>query len=139
MRVQTNEDVIMALTATADRVAQNAYAPYSEFRVGVAVLGSSGSVFTGVNIENGSLGLGVCAERIALGSAFVAGERDIRVIAISCIDVRADRPIQDRLPCGGCRQWIQELAPEAEIVISGASARFTADELLPLPFRLHSR
>ena len=126
------------LLAEAASAAEQAYAPYSGFRVGAAVLGGRGVTYRGANIENASLGLGTCAERVALASAFAAGERDILAIAIVCLDAPQGAPLEQRMPCGACRQWIQELAPHAAIHIPGAERSFTIQELMPLAFSLHS-
>ena len=80
------------LLAEAVSAAGNAYAPYSKFRVGAAVLGASGLIFKGANVENASYGLGTCAERVALATASAAGERNIVAIAIACIDAEKDSP-----------------------------------------------
>ena len=122
------------LLRAAARVAEKAYAPYSNFRVGTAVLGEK-ATYTGVNVENASYGLAVCAERSALAAAVTAGEKKIRGIAIACIDASADSSAG--LPCGACRQWILELAPRAEIVILGKDRSFRIEDLLPVPFQSH--
>jgi len=111
--------------------AQQAYAPYSHFRVGAAVLGKDG-IYTGANVENASLGLSLCAERSALAAAVVNGDRSIRGIAVACIDAHET----SCTPCGACRQWIQELAPKAEILIGQREQVLTAGDLLPRPFSL---
>lgn len=124
--------------ATLDREAKaaatEAYAPYSNFRVGAAVLGRSGRIYRGANIENASYGLGTCAERVALANARVAGESEIAGIAVACIDSPAGASLEEKMPCGACRQWIQELAPTAELVIVGEGSYWIA-ELLPRPFK----
>lgn len=120
----------------ACRAAQKAYAPYSNFHVGAAVLGASGKIYLGANVENASYGLGTCAERVALAVARVAGERELIAIAIACIDAATDGPVHGKMPCGACRQWIQELAPNALIFIAGESESFSVDELLPHAFKL---
>ena len=94
------------LLQAAEQIACKAYAPYSNFRVGAAVLGSSGRVYLGTNVENGSYGLSICAERVALATAKVNGEKRIIAIAIACIDGKSDEALSSRLPCGACRQWI---------------------------------
>lgn len=126
------------LLAAAKAAAEHAYAPYSGFRVGAAVLGSRGAVYTGTNIENASYGLGTCAERVALASARAAGERDIVALAVACVDAPPDASLEQRMPCGACLQWIRELAPGAEIIVSGAERSFTLKDLLPLGFSLDS-
>jgi cytidine deaminase len=120
------------LLRAATAIAENAYAPYSNFRVGAAVLGDL-ATYTGVNVENASYGLGICAERSAISAAIAAGERKIRGIAIACVDASKDSAA--RLPCGACRQWIYELAPNAEILVGGNDAPFCIEELLPRPFK----
>lgn len=115
--------------------ARSAYAPYSKFRVGAAVLTAEG-IYTGVNVENASYGLTLCAERNALSTAVTEGQRDIRAIAIACIDARSDLDINGRMPCGACRQWIQELAPNAIVLIAGEDREFSAADLLPTPFKI---
>lgn len=123
------------LRRLAAEIAQGAYAPYSGFRVGTAVRATNG-VYVGTNVENASYGLGICAERTALAAAVAAGDRDIDLIAIACIDADPDGPVEEVMSCGACRQWIQELAPDAQIVLWGRSETFTIDDLLPNAFRL---
>ncbi|SFM19002.1 cytidine deaminase [Desulfomicrobium norvegicum] len=126
------------LLAEAASAAEQAYAPYSGFRVGAAVLCGRGAIYRGANIENASLGLCTCAERVALASAYAAGERDIIAIAVACVDAPQDAPLEQRMPCGACRQWIRELAPHAAIIIPGAERSFSIRELMPLAFSLDS-
>lgn len=97
--------------------AKNAYAPYSHFRVGAALLLDDGSVVTGVNVENRSYGLTNCAERTALFSAVAMGKKNFTAIAIATPD--ADYPVG---PCGACRQVISEFMPPDAQVIFGSSA-----------------
>lgn len=123
------------LVEEARLAAVQAHVPYSRFRVGAAVLGVSGSIYRGANIENASYSLGTCAERVALATARVAGEKELTAIAIACVDAVPDSPLEERIPCGACRQWIQELAPNAEIIIDREEGRFRIDELLPHPFK----
>jgi len=120
----------------AKGAAKFAYAPYSHFRVGAAVLSRNGKVYTGANIENASYGLSLCAERVALAAAKAAGEQDLLGIAVACVDAPAGSPLDERLPCGACRQWIQELAPDAEILILGEVRIYTISDFLPNAFRL---
>lgn len=96
--------------AAARAARELAYAPYSGFKVGAAVLVAIGYIHTGVNVENASYGLSSCAERAALAAAVAAGalsERPLRGLVIA-----ADRPSPPR---GACRQWLQELAPAAVV------------------------
>jgi cytidine deaminase len=118
------------LLQAATRAATNAYARYSKFRVGAAVLGGK-QTYLGVNVENASYGLAMCAERVALAAAITAGEENIRAIAVACLDATTD---ETRMPCGACRQWILELAPEAEIFVNGRAEPLWVEELLPQPF-----
>lgn len=128
-----------ALLDKAREAATGAYAPYSRFRVGAAVL-AGGRVFTGANVENASSNLGICAERVALAAAVTAGARDIEGLAVCCLDAPAG-DLNLTLPCGGCRQWLAELAPHAWVVSNGLGPEdgaYTVDDLLPRPFRLRS-
>ena len=122
------------LLRAATEIAARAYAPYSNFRVGAAVLGEK-TTYTGVNVENASYGLAICAERSALAAAIAAGEKKIRGIAIACVD--APENSSAGLPCGACRQWMLELAPLAEILILGKDGSFKIEDLLPMPFQSH--
>lgn len=129
------------LLRAAREAAAGAYAPYSEFPVGAAVLTDRG-VFTGFNIENASTPLGLCAERAALTNALVHGARNIRAVAIACDPERptdGPRDLNATMPCGACRQWLAELAPDALVVTNGSDRVFTVAELLPLPFALPGR
>ena len=104
-------------------IADRAYAPYSEFHVGVAVRARDGRVFEGVNVENAAYPLGICAERTAIACAVVAGCRpgDLEEIAITAS------------PCGGCRQWLAEFRiPEVAFRREdGSVAVYEAKGLLP--------
>ncbi len=122
------------LLAEVRAFAQNAYAPYSRFRVGAAVVGSKG-IYFGANVENGSLGLSLCAERVALSLATVAQDYDICIIAVACIDARPSKA-HELMPCGACRQWMLELAPKAAIYVEGIETAFGVEDLLPNAFRL---
>jgi cytidine deaminase len=107
----------------------NAYAPYSGFRVGATALGEDGQVYTGVNVENASYGLTVCAERNAVAAAVAAGNRRVRAVAIS-----ADRP--GTMPCGACRQVISEVGPDAVVIVDDEPEPkiCSVKDLLPKPF-----
>jgi len=113
------------LLELADAVASRAYAPYSHFDVGCAVLTRDGRVVEGVNVENAAYPLGVCAERTAFSRAVAEGYRpgDFVVAAITAS------------PCGGCRQWLLEMGVERVIFRNGGRiVTMTPDELLPESF-----
>jgi len=123
------------LLQEARRAANNAYAPYSNFRVGAVVLCSDGTLVKGCNVENASYGLTVCAERVALFSAIAMGKKP-KAIAVSCVDVGGSSSASLRMPCGACRQVMAELLPDdAEVLIDGAIQASVGD-LLPKPFKL---
>jgi cytidine deaminase len=124
------------LIAAARSAASRAYAPYSRFHVGAAVLGESGRIYRGANIENASYGLSECAERIALAAARVGGEESPVALAVACVDAPEGSPLEGRLPCGACRQWIQELAPDAQIIVAGEEHDFSIGDLMPHAFAL---
>ena len=113
------------LLARADAVAVRAYAPYSGFHVGCAVLTRSGAVVEGVNVENAAYPLGVCAERATFSRAIAEGFNpgDFTVAAITAS------------PCGGCRQWFVEMGVERVVFRNGVRVvEMTVDELLPERF-----
>jgi len=119
---------ISELAAAARDAQKNAYAPYSGFKVGAAVLTGSGNVFAGANVENASFGLTICAERAAVAAAIGAGDTDLRVIAI------ATDGNEPTVPCGACRQVLAEFNQSLEIVAltsSGKKQHFDLGELLP--------
>lgn len=120
----------------ARKVRLNAYAPYSGFAVGAAVLTRSGKIFVGCNVENSSYGATICAERVAVCSAIAAGEREVVEIALIA---ETDRPLK---PCGICRQVLIELAPELRVTMAnqtGAILTIPIGELLPSAFTLDKR
>jgi cytidine deaminase len=119
------------LLAAARAAAKLAYAPYSKFRVGAAVLTSSGKIYAGCNVENASYGLSNCAERTAVFKAVAEGERQIVAVAVYT-PTRRPTP-----PCGACRQVIHEFGPRAVILCTCRSReRFetTLGQLLPGAF-----
>jgi cytidine deaminase len=133
------------LLAAAREAALHAYAPYSHFRVGAAVVVTSpdGSphIITGANIENASYGLTLCAERAALASALAQNDTPgvrprITHVAVACIDAPADASGASRSPCGACRQWFAELAPDATYYIDGIAEDLRLPDLLPYAFRI---
>jgi cytidine deaminase len=116
------------LLAAADAAAGRAYAPYSGFDVGCAVLARDGRVFEGVNVENAAYPLGVCAERTAFARAIAEGYRPGDFVAAA---ITAS-------PCGGCRQWLHEMGVERVVFRSGDRVvTMTTDELLPESFDGH--
>jgi len=120
------------LKAAAKAASQHAYAPYSHFRVGAAVLSDRGTIHAGCNVENASYGLTICAERNAIFQAVAAGARDIVAVA-----VYTPTP-QPTTPCGACRQVIAQFGA-ADVrcdADGGATARYALDELLPRRFGL---
>ncbi|HWQ23299.1 MAG TPA: cytidine deaminase [Gaiellaceae bacterium] len=113
------------LLARADAAAVRAYAPYSRFHVGCAILARDGRVIEGVNVENASYPLGMCAERTALARAIAEGYRPGDLVAAA---ITAS-------PCGGCRQWLHELGLERVVFRHGDRVvTMTPDELLPKSF-----
>ena len=108
-----------------------AYAPYSKFKVGAALLGADGSITEACNVENAAFPAGTCAERAAIASAVAKGVRSFTVLAIAS---SADEPTP---PCGMCRQALIEFAPELEVISvtrSGKQARWRLTDLLPQAF-----
>lgn len=117
----------------ARQAAKRAYAPYSHFPVGTAVLTEDGSIFTGCNVENASYPLTSCAERVAIGTAVAAGARVIQAVAVSAPKV------ETVTPCGGCRQVINEFKPDQDelwMIFDSASGPLLVpfSEILPRAF-----
>jgi len=123
---------VQRLVESARRAFERAYAPYSHFAVGAAVLAEDGRVFTGCNVENSSFGLTVCAERNAVAAAIVAGAVPAAVAVV------ADAPLT--APCGACRQVLAEFSPGMPVILASysddASKVTSLDALLPGAFRL---
>jgi cytidine deaminase len=121
---------VTRLVESARAAQANAYAPYSRFRVGAAVLGTDGRVFGGCNVENGSLGLTVCAERHAVAAAVLAGTRPTAVAIVTDRDYVG--------PCGACRQVLSEFEPHMPVVLVGSDGgrprTTTLERLLPGAF-----
>ena len=116
------------LIQKAREVRRRAYAPYSKFKVGAAILTQKGEVYTGANVECGSFGLTTCAERVALFQAVLSGARNFKKIVVVA-DTR--EPIT---PCGLCRQVLSEFGENLEVVctnLEGEVRRFKLTELLP--------
>lgn len=120
------------LLKAAEQARENAYAPYSGYKVGAALRCASGKVYTGCNIENASYGATICAERVAACSAIAAGETGFVSIAIV-----TDGP-NPGPPCGVCRQFLAEFAPELPIVLGnlqGKTVEGNLKDYLPQAFR----
>lgn len=119
-----------ALIEKARDAASHAYAPYSKFRVGAALLCDDGRIVIGANVENRSYGLTICAERSAIAAAVSAGTATF--IALAVVGIDTDRPLP---PCGACRQVITEfLAPDAPVYIgcsTGETKSVTVAQLMP--------
>ena len=121
------------LYAKAKEMLPRAYAPFSKFRVGAALLTKGGEVYTGCNVENSSFGATICAERTAFVKAISEGESEFEAIAIVCAEGEA-------WPCGICRQFMKEFCDDDFKIITGDdedSLRvYTMEEILPEGFRL---
>lgn len=123
------------LYRAADAAKENAYAPFSGFKVGAALLTGSGAVYTGVNVENSSYGGTICAERTAFTKAISEGERSFKAIAIASGGGEA-------LPCGICRQFMYEFEPELEVITGENEESLRVQKLnylLPDGFRLEKK
>ena len=119
----------------ADAVKENAYAPFSDFRVGAALLTGSDRVYTGVNVENSSYGGTICAERTAFVKAISEGEREFRALAVAASGGEA-------LPCGICRQFMYEFEPELDVITGENEENLRVQklsDLLPGGFRLERK
>ena len=130
----TDDDLIRLASVARER----AYAPYSGFRVGAALLAQSGQVYTGCNIENIAYSPTLCAERVAVGGAIAAGESPGDFAAIAIV---SDDPAPAS-PCGVCRQVMAEIMPGARVIMAAAPERgegrleMTVEELLPNAFKV---
>ncbi len=113
-----------------------AYAPYSGYSVAAALLTTKGEVFNGVNVENASLGLTMCAERVAVAAAVTAGHRQFSRLAVVA---EGESP---PFPCGACRQVLHEFAPNLQIIVASRDKEyqtFTLPELLPHTFEFNGK
>lgn len=121
------------LLTAAREARERAYAPYSEYLVGAAVLTADGTVFAGANVENGLPTLAACAERVAIATAVAAGHREFRAVAVVTDSSPPARP------CGLCRQTMAEFAHDLPVLctnLGGESVETSLAELLPNAFRL---
>ena len=119
------------LIARAVEVRENACAGYSHYKVGAALLASSGKVYTGCNVENATYGLTVCAERVALWKALSEGERTFTQIAV----VTSSEPPAS--PCGACRQLLWEYCDDIEVILAnlqGLRKTLRLSDIFPRPF-----
>lgn len=123
-----------ALVAAARAARENAYAPYSNFRVGAAVMGASGRIYVGCNVENATYGATVCAERAAICSMVASGETRLMAVAVF---TDASPPAS---PCGICRQVLVEFAEDAPVVVASLEVQsvLSLAALLPERFALSS-
>ncbi len=126
---------LAALRAAAFAAMEHAYAPYSKFRVGAALLTPEGEIFAGCNVENAAYPSGTCAERTAIGAAVVRGRRTFTHVVVA---TEAGTPTP---PCGMCRQVLHEFAPDCRVISvtrGGAEAAWQLAELLPYAFESSS-
>ena len=130
----TKSETKASLREAAMRALDNAHAPYSNFKVGAALLTRGGRVITGCNVENSAYGLAICAETLAVASAVSQGLTEFDEIAIASDDS------EPTPPCGACRQVLNEFAPNISIssyTRDGKEASWTLEELLPHAFVLN--
>jgi cytidine deaminase len=125
------EQLIEAANEGIDR----AYAPYSKFKVGAAVLTSTGEIFLGCNVENASYGLSICAERNAIANAIIGSQNDTMTIRAIAVANSQNVPCS---PCGACRQVIWEFGRNAQVIFRGNRGwqTSTIKDLLPVGFSL---
>lgn len=112
---------------------ENAYAPYSGFRVGAAVRTAGGEVYLGANVENASYGLTICAERSAIFNAIAHGHTRLTQLAVIA---NITREHEVAAPCGACRQVMAEFMHQDDLIITGTGSYYSLQELFPMPFRL---
>ena len=140
--MQTTKTVSAAvrqrLLRAARKVMKNAYAPFSHFRVGAAMLTSKGKIFTGCNVENSSYGMTNCAERTAIFSAVAEDGPELEIYAVAVAAASEDDHGAPCSPCGACRQVIYEFGPRAVIFYQGEKGpkESLITDLLPEGFRL---
>jgi cytidine deaminase len=130
----TKSETKASLREAAMRALNNAHAPYSNFKVGAALLTRDGKLITGCNVENSAYGLAICAETLAVASAVSQGLTEFDEIAIASDDS------EPTPPCGACRQVLNEFAPNIRVssyTRDGKEASWTLQELLPHAFVLN--
>ena len=126
-----NSKLKKQLVSAALTARENAYAPYSNYKVGAAILTADGKIYTGANFENASFGAGICAERVALGAALAAGERKFEAVACTAANSSVT-------PCGICRQALAEFG-DMDVICTGDDGEireYRLSELLPHGFKL---
>jgi cytidine deaminase len=128
-----NKKIIQKLIGSAKEASQNSYSPYSNYKVGAAILTKSGEIFTGTNIENASYPASVCAERVALFKAISEGFKEFEALAIYAEGEYLP------FPCGICRQVIREFTDDLPIIVAKSEEEYVVkniSELLPSTFKL---
>jgi len=121
------------LAKLAAEAGKKAYAPYSNFRVGAALVTDSGNIYTGCNIENAAYPATVCGEDVAIFKAISEGETKIDTIAVACIDAKSDTAL---FPCGVSRQRLSEFNTESVIVVDKKGyKKYSFSEILPFDFK----
>ncbi len=126
-------DIDNKLADLAKDIAKKAHAPYSNFRVGAALVTDSGNIYTGCNIENASYPATICAEDVAVFKAISEGETKIETLAVACIDADSDTAI---FPCGLSRQRMSEFNTENVIVVYNEGyKKYKFSEILPFDFK----
>jgi cytidine deaminase len=130
-------EIYKNLVDAACEARRNSHSPYSDFRVGAALLGCSGTVYPGTNVENASIGLSICAERSAVCGAVSRGEKEFTAIAI-CADGVSPTP-----PCGACRQFLLEFGRDLKVLVAGEKGsagevlEYVITDLIPFAFETY--
>ena len=126
-------EIDQKLADLAKEIAKKAHAPYSNFRVGAALITDSGNIYTGCNIENASYPATICAEDVAVFKAIPEGETKINTLAVACIDAESDTAI---FPCGISRQRMSEFNTENVIVVNNDGfKKYKFSDILPFDFK----
>lgn len=131
------KESLLRLVDAACSARQRSHSPYSDFRVGAALLGKSGQVYPGTNVENASIGLSICAERSAVCRAVADGEKNFEAVAI-CADGQSPTP-----PCGACRQFLLEFGADLTVLIAGEQGsrgevlEYSLRDLIPHAFETY--
>ena len=123
------ETIINVLIEIARNTRENAYAPYSDYKVGAALLTAEGTVYSGCNVENAAYGMSICAERTAVVKAISEGVREFEAIAVVTEDAGT--------PCGACRQFLSEFGSDIMVILADTRGKYTiatVGELLPYAF-----